>query len=82
MLDEIKRSDMWDSRQRKERREVFRKMDQAKKRDAARLEAQRRDEMTLAARAANRVRSNAGMYERTDLKQPKWLKEKKEAGKA
>lgn len=74
VLDEFEAADLWDGRVARDKKELKRKLREAKVR-AKRLEAeQRAEEIDFQARAARRVRGPEGLRKRTDLKaSPKTL---------
>jgi hypothetical protein len=77
MLEMLKANDMYNPRVHRSKQEAGERRRKARVR-ARELEAEQRlDEMTLAARAAMRMRSGTGFTKRTDKIGPKWKFEKK-----
>lgn len=70
LLEALKANDLWNPRVHRSKQEARDKHRRAKVRARAREQEQRRDEMALAYRAANRVRGDAGLTKRTDLLVP------------
>jgi hypothetical protein len=68
VLDEFKASDLWDGRVARDKKELKRKLREAKVRAKELLREQRTEEVEFQARAARRVRGNEGLTKRTDLK--------------
>lgn len=70
VLDWLQAADLWNPQVHRSRREAKDRHREAKLRAKAREEEQRKDEMMVAARAAQRIRGDSGMTQRTDLKLP------------
>jgi len=68
MLEMLQGADMWNDRVRHERREIQRRVAEAKARAEQIEKEQRLDEAELAMRAAKRLRGPEGFEKRTDLK--------------
>ena len=77
ILDFIQKADMWNGRNRKERRECQERLREAKRRQLALEAEQREDEIALALRAGARVKGDSGLTKRTDLKDRKHILEEK-----
>ncbi len=80
ILEWLSANDLWNPQVHRDKKEAKRKMREAKQRAEKLRREQRRDEMELAARAAQRIRGNGGLTQRTDLKVPPQIaKERREA---
>jgi hypothetical protein len=74
VLEEFKAADLWDGRVARDKKELKRKLREAKVRAKELLREQRTEEVEYQARAARRVRGESGLSKRTDLKaSPKTL---------
>jgi|SRR6476620_217221 len=81
ILEYLTANDLWNPNVHRDKEEAKRKLREARGRaDQLRAE-QRQDEMAVAIRAAQRVRSDAGMTRRTDLKLPKAIAEERKGSK-
>lgn len=80
VLDEFKAADLWDGRVARDKKELKRKLREAKVRAKELLAEQRQAEIDFQARAARRVRGDSGLSKRTDLKaSPKTLAHRQKA---
>lgn len=79
ILDVFSANDMWNPRVHRSKREAKAKLREAKRRAKAREQEQRRDEMALAHRAANRIKDDGGLRKRTDLLLPPALAAERKA---
>lgn len=68
MLEMLQGADMWNDRRRHERKEIQRKVQEAKERAHQTEKEQRLDEAELAVRAAKRLKDPMGFEKRSDLK--------------
>lgn len=68
ILDEFNANDLWDPRVHRSKREAKQKLSEARARVKRLYNEQKADEMKLAYEASQRLRSEAGLKERTDLK--------------
>lgn len=68
VLDEMRAADMYNDRVHRDKADARRRLQEAKNRQKKLEAEQRKDEATLAVRAARRMRGDSGMYTRTDLK--------------
>lgn len=83
ILEWLSAADLWNPQVHRDHKEAKRKLREARRRAEKLRAEQRRDEMAVAARAAQRVRGDGGLTQRTDLKVPPKIaeerREKKEA---